>query len=78
MEFFLLNIFEKNDIYKTCRSCFEKMFLFAKVYCQPQRKRVIENKMVFGGPQEKACSSSDFRDIENLKLSMNLVNVYIY
>ena len=28
--FSLLYIFEKNDINKTCRSCFEKMFLFVR------------------------------------------------
>ena len=32
---FLLYILEKNDINKTCRSCFEKMFLFVKIFCQP-------------------------------------------
>ena len=33
--FYLLYILEKNDINKTCRSCFEKMFLFEKIFCQP-------------------------------------------
>ena len=32
---FLLYILEKNYINKTCRSCFEKMFLFMKILCQP-------------------------------------------
>ena len=32
---FLLYILEKNDINKTCRSCFAKMFLFVKIFCQP-------------------------------------------
>ena len=32
---FLLYILEKNYINKTCRSYFEKMFLFVKIFCQP-------------------------------------------
>ena len=32
---FLLYILEKNDINKTYRSCFEKMFSFVKILCQP-------------------------------------------
>ena len=32
---FLLSILEKNYINKTCRSCFETMFLFVKIFCQP-------------------------------------------
>ena len=32
---FLLYILEKNDINKTCRTYFEKMFLFVKIFCQP-------------------------------------------
>ena len=31
---------------------------------------------MFGGTQGKAYSSTDFRDIENLKLSVHLVNIY--
>ena len=31
----LLYILEKNYINKTFRSCFEKMFLFVKILCQP-------------------------------------------
>ena len=37
------------------------MFLFVKIFCQLQRKRVIENKPAFGGTQGKAFSSQDFR-----------------
>ena len=33
--FYLVYILEKNDINKTCRSCFENMFLFVKIFCQP-------------------------------------------
>ena len=32
---FLLSILEKNDVNKTCRSCFEELFLFVKILCQP-------------------------------------------
>ena len=53
------------------------MFLFVKIFCQPQRKRVIENKQVFGGTHAKDYSSYDFRDIVNLKLSMHLVHIYV-
>ena len=35
----------------------------------------MENKPAFGGTQGKAYSLYDFRDIENLKLSMHLVNI---
>ena len=31
----LLYILDKNDINKTCRSCFATMFLFVKIFCQP-------------------------------------------
>ena len=31
----ILYILEKNYINKTCRSCFEKMCLFVKIFCQP-------------------------------------------
>ena len=46
---FLLSILWKNYINKTYRSCFEKMFLLMKIFCQSQRKLVIENKPAFGG-----------------------------
>ena len=55
---------------------FEKMFLVVKIFCQPQRKRVIENKQAFGGTHAKDYSSLDFRDIVNLKL-LHLVHIYI-
>ena len=32
-KFYLLNILEKNDINKTWRSPFEKMFLFMMIFC---------------------------------------------
>ena len=70
----LLFILDKNDINKTCRSCFEKMFLLVKIFCQ----QVIENKQAFGGTHAKDYSSYNFRDIVNLKLSMHLVDIYIY
>ena len=41
------------------------MFLFVKIFCQPYRKRVIENKPAFGATQE------------NLKLSLHLVHLYV-
>ena len=56
---------------------FEKMFLVVKIFCQPQRKLVIENKQAFGGTHAKDYSSLDFRDIVNLKLSLHLVHIYI-
>ena len=55
--FFLLYILEKYDINKACRSSFEKMFLFVKIFYPPQRKLVIKNKRTFGGTQGKDYSS---------------------
>ena len=51
--------------------------MFVKIFCQPQRKRVIENKQAFGGAHAKDLSSQDFRDIVNLKLSMHLEHIYV-
>ena len=41
------------------------MFLFVNIFCQPYRKRAIENKPALGALED--------RDIENLKL-FHLVN----
>ena len=48
----LLYSLQKNYINKTCSSCFEKMFLFVKIFCQLKRK-VIENKQAFGALMQK-------------------------
>ena len=42
------------------------------------KKRIIENKPAFRVAQGKANSSWDFRDIENLRLSIHLVNTFVY
>ena len=44
--FFYYKFLEKNVINKTCRSSFEKMFLFVKIFCQ--RKLALENNPVSG------------------------------
>ena len=53
------------------------MFLFVKIFCQPQRKQVIENKQAFGGTARKVFALFNVRDRVNLKLSLHLVHIYV-
>ena len=46
-------------------------------FLSTEKKRVIESKLASGDTQGKAYSSLDFRDKENLKLSMHLVNICV-
>ena len=53
------------------------MFLFVKIFCQPLRKRVIENKQAFGGTSIKGIKPFNFGDNVNLKL-LHIVHIYMY